>query len=96
MASQIDLSNEPTISQPESKCNLMNLRFRTLTNKEFSFEVMIHETIGHVKAIIEAQHGFPIDQQCLVWRAVELSVDSMTVAQAGLNSSQVILLCKRG
>ena len=40
--------------------NLMTLKFKTLTNKEFTLDVRPIETIGNLKALIESMQGVPI------------------------------------
>ena len=47
---------QPTPEAPKD----ITLKFKTLTNKEFTVEVKTNETIGNLKLRIESTQGVPV------------------------------------
>ncbi|KAM3346244.1 hypothetical protein ACQJBY_020673 [Aegilops geniculata] len=73
----------------------------TLTGRAMNVAVMTSDTVDNVKAKIHEWHGFPKDQQCLIFANRQLDDEGSTLADLNICNNTTLLLvlhsrCLRG
>ncbi|KAJ1735984.1 UV excision repair protein rad23 [Coemansia biformis] len=69
----------------------MNIKLKTLQQKEFQLEVELADTIGAVKEKIESSQGFPAATQKLIYSG-KILTDGQTIEGIGIKESEFMVV----